>query len=332
MPLAVWWFLMALIGTWFLSLIWKPIAKRWNIVDIVGRRRLHRDVVIRGGGVGIAIMMSLCCLMIYRLDSTSPMSMMLIIAGLLISASAVGMFDDIKKPTSTQKLILYFLLAVLMAIAFYFVYSGWLLLVLLGVLIVHLNAWNFMDGSNGLITLQALLIATAYLVTGNGNQHSVYYASALMGCCLGFLPFNFPTARMFLGDIGSHALGAAVFGLFLLATMDNSWSILDVLVLSSALWIDAVLTFMRRAILGYRVTTPHRSHLYQYFVRTRLGHTWTALCYAMWTSICIAAVYVSPYFNHNVQTVILVMMIFMGICLHQYFRLFTIRHYRAFVT
>jgi UDP-N-acetylmuramyl pentapeptide phosphotransferase/UDP-N-acetylglucosamine-1-phosphate transferase len=332
MPVAAWLFIFAMLGTVFLTALWKPIAMRFNIVDASGRRRLHQATVVRGAGISIAVMMPVCCILLHVFQtSANNLGVLGLAFGLTIMAAGVGLIDDLLRPTSNQKLMLYALLACVASAAFYAYLSHdvYLLILLSGALVVHLNIWNFMDGSNGLITIQAIALSAAYLITGNANHLTVCYAIAMLGCCLAFLPFNYPNARMFLGDVGSHAIGAAVFGLFLLAMMDGSWQLSEVLVLSSALWIDATLTFLRRGLLGYRVTTPHRSHLYQYLVRGRLGHTYTALSYAVWTSICIAAVHGASYFYADTQTIILAAMLFIGICLHQYVRLFLIRRRRV---
>jgi UDP-N-acetylmuramyl pentapeptide phosphotransferase/UDP-N-acetylglucosamine-1-phosphate transferase len=333
MPFAAWLFIFAVLGTVLLTALWKPIAIRFHIVDISGRRRLHQATVVRGAGISIAIMMPVCCIVLYVFQASArdDSGFLVLALGLMVMAAGVGLIDDLTHPTSNQKLMLYTLLACLTIAAFY-AYSSYgvhVLILLSGALVVHLNVWNFMDGSNGLITIQAIALSAAYLITGNANQLTFSYTIAMLGCCLAFLPFNYPNARMFLGDVGSHAIGAAVFGLFLLAMIDGSWRILEVLVLSSALWIDAILTFLRRGVLGYRVTTAHRSHLYQYLARGRLGHTYTALSYAAWTSVCIAAVYGASYFNADTQSIILAALLFIGVCLHQYVRLFLIRRRRV---
>jgi UDP-N-acetylmuramyl pentapeptide phosphotransferase/UDP-N-acetylglucosamine-1-phosphate transferase len=331
MPLNVWLFIVAITGTCSLTAAWLPIAMRWEIHDIAERRRLHRNTVVRGGGISIAVMMAVCLYMTHYFYDMSLVTVALL-SGFIIFASCIGLLDDVLAFTPSKKLIVYALFSFAVAIGFYFYtqlhYT--LIMLLIGLVFVHLNVWNFMDGSNGLITLQAMLIALAYLCIGNGAVLTNSVALALAGCCIGFLPFNYPNARVFLGDVGSHALGASVIVLLGLAYSDGSWNVLQILLLSSVLWTDAVLTFIRRYYRGYRVWLPHRSHLYQYLVRIGLGHTWTALAYAGYTLLCVLLVYRTKNLETWPQTIILAMGLFMGIFLHQYLRVRAIHHHRNY--
>ena len=93
---------------------------------------------------------------------------------------------------------------------------------------------------------------------------------------------------MFLGDVGSHALGAAVFGLLLLAWKQDSISWLQSILIMSALLMDSGLTLGRRLLSGRRVWRAHRDHLFQYAVRRGHSHTSVCLAYAAATGLAIA--------------------------------------------
>jgi UDP-N-acetylmuramyl pentapeptide phosphotransferase/UDP-N-acetylglucosamine-1-phosphate transferase len=331
MPLSAWLFIVAMAGTCFLTAVWLPVAMRWNIHDIAERRRLHRNTVVRGGGISIAIMMVVCLYVAHYFYDT-PLLTIVLLSSFILFASCIGLLDDLLVFTPSKKLIIYavFSLAVAAGLYLYTQLHYALITLLIGMIFVHLNVWNFMDGSNGLITLQAMLIALAYLCIGNGALLTNCVALALAGCCIGFLPFNYPKARVFLGDVGSHALGGSVIVLLGLAYADGSWNVLQILLISSVLWTDAVLTFVRRYYRGYRVWLPHRSHLYQYLVRIGLGHTWTAIAYAVYTILCVLLVYLTKNLETWPQTIILLLALLMGIFLHQYLRVRAIHHHRNY--
>jgi len=101
--------------------------------------------------------------------------------------------------------------------------------------------------------------------------------------CMGFLPFNFPTARIFLGDVGSGALGFALAGLGIwIASKD--WSQAPLLMLPlSAFLIDASWTLAGRVARGQRWWLPHAEHAYQYWARRTKSHKIVTLGYAGWT-------------------------------------------------
>jgi UDP-N-acetylmuramyl pentapeptide phosphotransferase/UDP-N-acetylglucosamine-1-phosphate transferase len=335
MPFADEMLLFAFICTLSLAIIWLLLARRWNIYDTPEQRRLHRVSTVRGGGISIAIVMLICSIYIRQYESqlSAQMSAPIeLVIYMLAGATFIGLVDDLFALKPGHKLLSYALLALLMLAGMlkYTSLSIWLIALMAIALVLQLNVWNFMDGSNGLISIQAILLTLAYLLTEKHGPITECYAFAFLACCLAFLPFNYPKARMFLGDVGSHALGAAVFGLFVLAYQDGTWGVLQIMVLSSTLWIDAVFTFLRRYFRGYRVARSHRSHLYQYLVRSRQGHTRTALWYAVWTFFCMTAVYLSVDLNAFVQALVLLSVLLIGAGLHQYLRLNIIRHHRSY--
>lgn len=322
--------LWAFTGTLFLTIIWLLLAQRWNIYDAPEQRRLHRISTVRGGGISIAIVMLICCAYIwqneYELSIMRPAPIELV-AFMLAGAACIGLVDDLFALKPSYKLLSYGLLVLSLLVGMSIVtsLSIWLTALIAMGLVLQINVWNFMDGSNGLISIQAILITLAYLVTDNNSPIISCYAFALLACCLAFLPFNFPKARMFLGDVGSHALGAAVFGLFVMAYCDGKWGILEILVLSSALWIDAVLTFLRRYFRGFKVTQAHRSHLYQYLIRS--GQTHTAVCfyYAAWAIAAALMLGLSKQLPEAGQRILLLSLLAVGCVLHQWLRLFVLK-------
>jgi UDP-GlcNAc:undecaprenyl-phosphate GlcNAc-1-phosphate transferase len=129
---------------------------------------------------------------------------------------------------------------------------GWLLFVT--------NAVNFIDGLNGLAagcTLVACGLAVAASPHGLG-----YPAGALAAGVAGFLPFNYPRARIFMGDVGSQVCGFLLADFSVQAAGDARASLVVPLALLPIL-VDVAFTLVRRGLAGARLTQAHRGHLYQ---------------------------------------------------------------------
>jgi UDP-N-acetylmuramyl pentapeptide phosphotransferase/UDP-N-acetylglucosamine-1-phosphate transferase len=137
--------------------------------------------------------------------------------------------------------------------------------------LVLVNVWNFMDGIDGLAGSQALAAAAAYaLFAGTGPV--AWLGVALAAACAGFLPFNLPRARIFLGDVGSGALGYLLAVLTALSLQAAGWRAAPLLALPLlAFGVDASLTLARRLLRGERWWEPHVQHAYQAQAR-RSGH------------------------------------------------------------
>jgi UDP-N-acetylmuramyl pentapeptide phosphotransferase/UDP-N-acetylglucosamine-1-phosphate transferase len=135
--------------------------------------------------------------------------------------------------------------------------------------------------------LVAAIAAGGYLVVGPGGGAG-WLAAALMAGALGFLPFNMPKARVFLGDVGSGALGFAIAAVVAWAGVELSWESRGLLLLPLvAFGVDAGLTLASRILHGQRWWEPHVMHAYQRWAR-RAGHGRVTLAYAGWTLVAVA--------------------------------------------
>jgi Fuc2NAc and GlcNAc transferase len=137
-----------------------------------------------------------------------------------------------------------------------------------------INLYNFMDGIDGLAAGQASVaaVALAFLSVLTGHESLSILMAVLAGAAAGFLIFNWPPARLFLGDAGSGYLGF-LFGAAALAlgVQDQSTPVLFLLPVAPFVF-DASVTLLRRAVRGERVTEAHRSHAYQRAARAVGGH------------------------------------------------------------
>jgi UDP-GlcNAc:undecaprenyl-phosphate GlcNAc-1-phosphate transferase len=129
------------------------------------------------------------------------------------------------------------------------------------------NAMNFIDGLNGLAGGVALVASLflAYIAAVHGGWFAYATSGLLAAGLAGFLPFNFPRARIFLGDVGSQFCGFMLAVLGVVASRFNGvdLSFLLMPMLLSGVLFDVAFTLVRRAAAGERLTQPHRGHLYQ---------------------------------------------------------------------
>jgi UDP-GlcNAc:undecaprenyl-phosphate GlcNAc-1-phosphate transferase len=163
------------------------------------------------------------------------------------------------------------------------------------------NAMNFIDGLNGLaagVSLIACLVLAA--IAASVGAWFIYFAALILAAgLLGFLPFNFPAAQIFMGDVGSQFCG------FLLAVLAIAAGRFDTVELSIALvpmllfgvLFDVAFTLLRRGLAGERLMQAHRSHLYQMAQRSGLAASRVTLVhwgFAVWGGVCCLGLAAAP--------------------------------------
>ncbi len=249
-------------------------ARRLRLVDPLEDRRLHTEVTPRGGGLGIALVLAA------GLVLWSPsIHVGGLLVGLLVTAG-VGLVDDFRPLLPAVKAAAQGLGALLAALALPLPLTSPLLGVLLATVLVlaTVNIWNFMDGSNGMAAGQTLVIATALAGWGGGELMWVFAAA-----CAGFLPFNLVRARVFLGDVGSHALGFGIAIGLLAGVAAGQVRPYQAAMLVSAFWLDAGWTLALRIARREPFWQAHSQHLYQRAIRRGHSHLRLCLGYAAWT-------------------------------------------------
>jgi len=264
----------ALLGLALLSaaLTWaaRGYALRRQLFDQPGERRSHSVATPRGGGIAIVISLLVTAgVAMWAWPEARP-SLLVASLGLALVAG-IGWWDDHRPLPAMRRLMVHFIAAALLAALVKFHGGTWLLAVLVLLFTASLiNIWNFMDGINGIAASQAIVVALglAPLLPWPYSLAAV----ALGLACLGFLPFNFPRARIFMGDVGSGALGYAVAAVLALASVktDIHWILL--LVSASPFLVDAGFTLLARIISGQRWMEPHTQHVYQRAVQAGASH------------------------------------------------------------
>ncbi|OGT54833.1 MAG: hypothetical protein A3E01_19175 [Gammaproteobacteria bacterium RIFCSPHIGHO2_12_FULL_63_22] len=280
-------FVAAAIASGLLTAAWIHFANRRQLLDLPGARRVHDIPTPRGGGIGIALLLTATLAWLDSLEIHQP-SLGWAAAGIALF-SALGLFDDIRPLRALPKLVVQlFAAAMLVSVIQAPIELGWLAWPIAILACAYtVNLFNFMDGSNGLVAVQGLVISLAVACWPGQVGWLSVTGFVMAGACAGFLPFNLPRARVFLGDVGSHAIGAGVFALLLLSWSQSVLGLAECLLFATPVLIDTGYTLVRRALAGRPVWRAHREHLYQYAVRSGHSHLAICLAYAAWTTISI---------------------------------------------
>ncbi len=152
---------------------------------------------------------------------------------------------------------------------------GWVGSVLALVYLVWmLNLYNFMDGIDGLASVEAICVCLGSCVVAglSGHVDSMWTALVLAAGVSGFLCWNFPPARIFMGDAGSGFLGLILGFMSISAAWASSELLWSWLILLGVFIVDATWTLIRRLLSGDKVYEAHRSHAYQYASRKYGSH------------------------------------------------------------
>lgn len=262
-------------------LAWLLRRGKYLPMDHPNARSLHETPTPRIGGLGI--MAGILVAAVWLSADLLPA----VLAAFALAA--VSVLDDVRGLPVVLRFLAHFIAAVACLLALGL--TGWTLL--LGTLAVvwMTNLYNFMDGSDGLaggmatIGFSALALA-AWLGDAPGMAA---LCAAIAAASLAFLRFNFPPARVFMGDVGSIPLGflAAVLGI--LGVQQNVWPWLFPLMVFSPFIVDASVTLLRRALRGEKIWQAHRSHYYQRVVLLGATHRQLALA-AYGLMLAVAAV------------------------------------------
>lgn len=247
---------------------------RFNVMDIPNDRSSHGLPTPKGGGLGFALITTLLMLL-----NPDPTIIAVAFTGLAIALT--GFLDDVKETSFFIRFAIQSVCA-LVILAFLPVDSNLSeelsipieLIYLLGFFfIVWLtNLYNFMDGIDGLAATQGILLGAALLIIDGTTDYSGKLLDLFLGLSAvlaGFMAFNFPPARIFMGDAGSAFLGFTLAGLCLTETAANPESLWLLLVLLAVFACDATAALLCRLIRGKKVYQAHRSHLYQLIVQHR---------------------------------------------------------------
>jgi len=278
-------------------------ARRNNVVDQPGQRRSHSVPTPRGGGIGIVIAV-LAGLVAQPLLDATPILVRLLAAIALIAL--IGWIDDHRPLPAWSRLLVQaiavaiWLMPLLRAIVLPPSQAGAPLdtapaetagfALLLALLVLwSINLHNFMDGIDGLLATQAIFVLSAMAWLGTREAHSAHplqlgmWAAAIAA----FLPFNFPRARVFMGDVGSGVIGLLIAVAVVWQTSMPEVAAASGFIAASAFVIDATCTLLSRMLGGRRWYRAHREHLYQWLTRSGMSHARVVAIYMGWNLLVV---------------------------------------------
>ena len=270
-----------------LSGVIRNYAIKNSLLDIPNERSSHQIATPRGGGIAIVIAFYLFVLMVsaqYSFSNNDFWKFM--IPGLFIAI--VGFWDDHGHIQPVWRLLAHFSCAILFLILLpslpyasleiNFIYS---IIFLFGAfyLVWMLNLYNFMDGIDGIAGVEAVTVCIGggflwWIVKGVDD---FYFPLSIAIASLGFLLWNFPKAKLFMGDGGSGFLGFIIGCFAIISSMKHenlfwAWNIL-----LGVFIVDATVTLIRRAMRGDKIMEAHKSHAYQYASRRYGSHAMVSI-------------------------------------------------------
>lgn len=282
------------IGTWQLGLLALLVAfgtspvllrlLRGRVLDYPNRRSSHERPTPRGGGIAIILAVALG-LLVADLETTF-ISVALIAA---LAYALIGFWDDLADVPVGVRLLLQ--LGVALVSARWLISDGFEAtlglatgsLVLATIWIVgYTNAFNFMDGINGIAAAQMAISGLTWAAMGSVHQVSglAVLGAITAGAALGFLPWNFPKAKFFMGDVGSYFSGAWL-AVVVIIGMELGIGVIPMLSPLLIFGLDTSYTIARRLRRRENIFEAHRSHIYQRLVRGGWSHTQTTVFYTL---------------------------------------------------
>lgn len=268
-----------------LTILLRRYALARSLVDVPNERSSHETPTPRGGGVAI-VLTFLSGLPLLAWTGLLAYPVMIGLAGAGALVAWVGFLDDRGHIPAGWRLLAHFVSAAWVLAWLggvpalpYFGHSvtfGWFDLVLFALYLVWLlNLYNFMDGIDGIAGVEAttVCIGGALLYWLAAPELSGWAAPLLLlSAVLGFLVWNFPPAKIFMGDAGSGFLGLTLGAM----SIDGAWKspafFWSWLILLAVFVVDATMTLFRRVYRGEKFYVAHRSHAYQYASRELRSH------------------------------------------------------------
>lgn len=283
--MSIWWFLPVVAGVaLFLTGALRRYALARSLMDIPNARSSHSVPTPRGGGVAIVVSFLLALPLMAGMGFIA-WSLAWALLGAGTGIAVLGFLDDHGHIAARWRLLGHFAAAIWAlfwlgglppVVMFGFTADlGWFGHALAAVYLVWLlNLYNFMDGIDGIASVEAICVclggALLYGLLGfaGSTQPTEFVVPLLLAAAVaGFLFWNFPPARIFMGDAGSGFLGITLGVLSLQAAWFAPQLLWSWLILLGVFIVDATFTLLRRLLRGDKVYEAHRSHAYQYASR-----------------------------------------------------------------
>jgi len=255
-----------------------------SIIDIPNERSSHTVPTPRGGGLAIVILLLMAIGYCYLSEKFS-FDLMLALGGGILMVAIVGWVDDHKHIPAVYRATVYSLAAI-WAITWingeFSLYNdtyGFLfgmldsLFIVVGIVWLT-NLFNFMDGTDALAGMESICTgsATCFLFYLEGQFGMMLVSAVICLACCGFLFWNWPPAKIFMGDVGSCSLGFCFGILAVMSELTNSIPIAIWFILLAVFICDATYTLFMRVVRREKWYKAHKTHAYQRLVLCGMTH------------------------------------------------------------
>ena len=273
--------LVTLLLSVFLCGCYLALARRWRVIDRPNERSSHSVPTPHGGGLPLfaALLLGVALAAVSGLTWDTEY---LVLLGLVMVLVATGVVDDLRGLPVGLRFVIYGLCALVATDTLYpffsveFAFANWLLGALAAVALLWLlNLYNFMDGIDAFAAVQCIVAcAGVALIALQRGADPAYmqFCLLVLAAQIGFLCWNWPPARLFMGDAGSVPTGFLLGGLALLGGMRGYVPLACWAILLGPFIVDASTTLAWRMSTGQPFMRPHRMHAYQRLSRDLGGH------------------------------------------------------------
>lgn len=300
-------------------------TKNSRLIDLPNERSLHANPTIRGGGlVFMGLWLTLVLLLSTSKNYRFEESWIILVSVFLIAA--VSFLDDVFNLSIKVRLLVQVMVAALIAMSivplklefiYFSIQNPFLIKAIIFLLVLGaINHFNFMDGLDGFSATQAIFLLAVYGFIFKTNNGLVYekITFSLMLMVFAFLLFNFPPAKVFMGDVGSASLGLIIFLMALIGQKNFQVPILYWIMLNGIFLFDSSITLLRRLMKGEKWYAPHKMHAYQRLrqkgikIRTILMGQFIANCVFL---ILVALLHQNQSFKFMIINIELLILVFL---------------------
>lgn len=264
--------MLTLLLSFGITYFYMHFAVKKSVLDIPCERSSHEKPTPCGGGIAFVITFYALLFYSYLNGKTEKELFLALLPGM--GLSVIGLVDDYRKLSPALRIVVQFFCS---GISLFFLkgfnfYNSEILLwfgtfIALFGYVWFINLFNFLDGSDGYASMEAIAVSLAlWYFTGMNMLLLLAFAVG------GFLYWNLPKAKIFMGDAGSTTLGfvLAVFGVYF--HNHGSLNFIFWLILTSLFWFDATVTIIRRIIKREKLSQPHKNHMYQRAIQSGFSH------------------------------------------------------------
>lgn len=280
------WILVALstLALSYLCSCWATsLARHSGRIALPGERQSHHTATPAGGGLGLLTAVVIITLVLQFIEPLPVFWWLNMLPGVLLLA-LVGWIDDKSFVSSRIRLLVQFTVSFWLLLCMGFLGSvsdAGITVITLFAMVWLMNLYNFMDGSNGMAAFQGVFcgLVFAALFVAAGHASMAIIAVIVAAASAGFVPLNFPNAKVFMGDVASVPLGFIFAGFSVYGVYEGIFDVWVTALIMSVFLVDASLTLAARVIQREQWYTAHKQHVYQRLIEQEWSHSQVLIAY-----------------------------------------------------